>query len=67
MAKLTPLDEQTKALLLKINEHPGPPMHELSIPQVREILGAMSSTLAGPSAEVKATEDHMIPGPGGDP
>jgi hypothetical protein len=32
MAKLTPLDEQTKALLQKINESPGPPMHELSIP-----------------------------------
>jgi acetyl esterase len=66
MAKLTPLDEQTKALLQKINESPGPPMHELSIPQVREILGAMSSTLAGPSAEVQAIEDRMIPGPGGD-
>jgi acetyl esterase len=66
IAELTPLDKQTKALLQKINEHPGPPMHELSIPEVRQMLGAMSDTLAGPRAEVHEIEDRIIPGPGGD-
>jgi acetyl esterase len=65
MSALTPLDPQSRALLEQINAG-GPPAHELTLDEIRALLGEMSSNLAGPGAPVAALEDRLIPGPGGD-
>jgi acetyl esterase len=65
MGALTPLDSQSRALLDQINAG-GPPAHELTLEEIRALLGEMSRNLAGPKAPVKNTVDRFIPGPGGD-
>jgi acetyl esterase len=65
MRALTPLDSQSRALLNQINAA-GPPAHELTLDEIRALLGEMSSKLASPGVPVAAVEDLLIPGPGGD-
>ncbi len=63
---MTPLDEQTKALLARLKEGGFRPAHQVPVEESRAGLEEMAAVMAGPKQDVHETEDRAIPGPGGD-
>ena len=63
---MTPLDEQTKALLANLKEGGFRPAHQVPVEVSRAGLEEMANVMAGPKEDVYETEDRTIPGPGGD-
>jgi acetyl esterase len=54
------LDEATAALLAQLAEAGGPPLHELTPQEGREVMTGLSA-LAGPGPEVARTYDEQVP------
>jgi acetyl esterase len=59
-----PLDPQAQAFLEQAAAAGGPPMHELPVGQVRELVSGLFGTNGDPEA-VGAVSNRLIPGPGG--
>jgi acetyl esterase len=60
-----PLDPQARAFLDEMAANDGPPLHELPVEQVRQIILEMTATKGEPEA-VGTLSNRTIPGPGGD-
>ena len=60
------LDEQTKAILDRIQASGAPPMYTLSVADARAGLRSVTRLMDIPETEVHKREDSGIPGPNGD-
>lgn len=59
-----PLDPQAQAFLDQLAAAGGPPLHELSVDQMRQLLLELLGTKGEPES-VGAVSDQLIPGPSG--
>lgn len=61
-----PLDAQTAAFIAQMKAAGFRPANQIPLEESRRGLTSMALRMAGPKAEVFATEDRGIPGPGGE-
>ncbi len=62
---MTPLDEQTQALLAQMKAGGFKPASQIPLEESRAGLTQMAIAMAAPAKEVHATEDRTFPGPDG--
>ena len=60
-----PLDPDAQAVLDLLGAAGGPQLHEVPVPEARQLLAAMAA-MQGDGEPVQATQDHRIPGPAGE-
>src|SRR5207237_9914471 len=60
-----PLDPQAKAIIDQFAAMGGAELHEMSVPQARELILGMAG-LAGEPESIARVENSMVPGPAGD-
>ncbi len=63
---MKPLDAQTRAFIDQMKAGGFRPANQIPLEESRSGLTLMARQMAGPKAEVFATEDRSIPGPGGE-
>lgn len=62
---MTPLDEQTQALLQQMKAGGFKPASQIPLEESRAGLTQMAIAMAAPAKDVHSTEDQTFPGPGG--